>query len=200
VRWLAALAFVLGAGAPSLVSCTSGLDAHEPPPASSSERAVARDERAARKRALEQQGERDDTAPAPKPPPPPPPEPMPSASASASASADVSAPDAGAPSDAGANADAGVDAAAPDDATLCKRLCERAVSCATRAFDDAPALPPEVRRRMEESIREGADRCIEQCGEEVATKPERASEARACLAKPDCDAFLACVKALVGDG
>jgi hypothetical protein len=186
----------LGMGAVLAASCS-----HETvvdgwsEPASEQERAAARRERDARKKALAEQGDRPEPEPevAPPPPPPPPP-PAPEVADAGTDAADAAVDAADAAVDAAP--DAAPEAGAPDPGDLCRRICERALECARRMLEGAGDDPTFLERMLKEM----GDQCREECAQRTATATtEQLAAAEKCLAVRDCEEFMTCMRELLGE-
>lgn len=178
----------------SCASSDQGSDYDPFAPAGSQERAQARREREARANALASITAKPDAGKPPKVvPKKKPAAPLPSATAVA---------DAGAPEPADATTDAGVaDAAsdagspAPSAGDLCDKLCGRVVACAKEMMGNAPpGMGPSI---MGDMVDKMAKECSEECAKEVKdADASRIAKGKACLAAPDCDDFMTCMREL----
>ncbi len=159
-----------------------GYSAFEPAP--SQQRAEARREREARKKALAELSAKPDasvSAPPPLPPPPPPP-PEPEVE-------DAGVADAAPADDAAADA-AVTDAAPPEpkgptDEEGCRKVCDRAVACVKEIF------PPGFSPPGMDIDKECMDRCTKEAKDADASRKEKALK---CLELNSCEKFMDCIQ------
>ncbi len=181
------------------LSCASSSDplGYSPnKPASSQQRATARREREARKKALAELTAKPDAGKAPDASAKAPPIPVLSpADAGVTDASDAAVSDA--TTDAG---DAATDAghAAPSADGLCDKLCGRVLVCAKEQMSQGPpGMGPSL---VDEMVGKIATDCGEKCAEKIKdADAERLAKGRACLKAPDCDAFQTCMRELRDD-
>ena len=165
-------------------------------PASSQQRALARAERKARKKALEEQS---DAGPPPDAGPAPEPKPMTPDAGALDASGDAET-DAGADAAADASADV-VDAgpppeeSLPSNAEICEKLCKRVGECAKEMISAMPPGAP-----VGEMLANITEECAKECKEQIETSDkERIKRALACLDKSDCGQFMECIRTVLDE-
>ncbi len=98
------------------------------------------------------------------------------------------------PTSASASASAQAAASLPP---LCPALCKRVVACFQEEMAGDGDVSPEIREVMLRSMKRGEERCVERCEEQSRDKGETfEKEARACIAKKECDETTECMRIL----